>query len=130
MNKEMRQQYLRVIRSERWRLIKQRVVRERGNKCEGCGESGCRLDLHHDTYERLGHELLSDLRLLCRDCHRAEDIFRAERGRQRSEDAYSSAYYWGCVNGYMSRRYGEDWESMYDSCDASEMYYESRACDY
>jgi hypothetical protein len=129
MSSEWRRFYLNVISSQRWRFIKKRLIELRGNKCEGCGETGCQLDLHHDTYERLGRELESDLRLLCRDCHRAEDILRAERGEQRSSSAYDAA----CANArmtrvdrYMTRRYGEDWEYMYDPLEASEMYIESK----
>ena len=125
MDSYMRQRYLQVIQSPRWRWMKQRLIEVRGSKCEGCAEVGCSLEMHHDTYERLGRELPSDLRLLCRDCHRAEDMFRAHRGRQRSAEAY----YWGCVNGYMSRLYGDDWQDSYDPGEASEMYYESRQYD-
>ena len=125
MSSDMRRRYMQVISSPKWKWMKQRLIEVRGNKCEGCGETGCRIELHHDTYERLGRERPSDLRLLCRDCHRAEDIFRAERGRQRSEDAY----HWGCVSGYMTRRYGEDWWCTYDPGEASEMYCESKRYD-
>ena len=121
ISSEMRRRYSDVISSPRWRLMKTRLIAVRGNKCEGCGEVGGNLDLHHDTYDRLGREIPSDLRLLCRDCHRAEDILRAQRGEQKASDAY----HWACVNGFMTRRYGDDWEYMYDPCEASEMYYES-----
>jgi hypothetical protein len=121
MTGHMRQKYLRVIHSDRWRFMKRRMIEVRGNKCEGCGDASTPLELHHDTYERLGNEWPSDLRLLCRDCHRAEDIFRAERSRQRASDAY----YWGSVSGYMSRRYGEDWDSIYLPNEAEDMYHEN-----
>jgi hypothetical protein len=110
--------YRQVIASQRWKWMKDKVIRVRGNRCEGCGETGCRLELHHDTYERLGRELPQDVRLLCQDCHRAEDIFRAERGRRKSEDAY----HWACIDGWMSRRHGEDWDVYYDPSEAAEMY--------
>jgi hypothetical protein len=39
-------------------------------KCEGCGEQhGLALELHHPTYDRLGHEELADVQALCRPCH-------------------------------------------------------------
>ncbi|MDB5531541.1 MAG: hypothetical protein JWR51_4644 [Devosia sp.] len=41
--------------------------------CDGKGE----LSLHHWTYARLGNEQLSDLILVCRDCH--QHIHRLER---------------------------------------------------
>ena len=37
-------------------------------RCQKC-ESRRGLDVHHTTYERLGHEWDSDLQVLCRDCH-------------------------------------------------------------
>ena len=122
MNDAMRRKYMAVLSSPRWRWMKRRIIEVRGNKCEGCGESGGQLDLHHDTYERLGSEKPSDVRLLCRDCHRAEDILRAERGKQKSDDGY----YWACVDGFMGRRYGDDWEASFDPSDAAEMYYDFR----
>lgn len=38
--------------------------------CQACRSDYVdRLVIHHVTYKRYGHEKLSDLRLLCRDCH-------------------------------------------------------------
>lgn len=39
------------------------------NKCELCGERDVTLIVHHLTYERLGAELLSDVRIVCKPCH-------------------------------------------------------------
>lgn len=39
--------------------------------CEKC-RSTKRLQVHHKTYERLGHEKMSDLKLLCNSCHGKE----------------------------------------------------------
>lgn len=40
-------------------------------RCEACGakKGDATLDVHHLTYERLGHEPTSDLMVLCRACH-------------------------------------------------------------
>lgn len=40
--------------------------------CVGCGrhERFCTLDVHHRTYLRWGHELLSDVYTYCRPCHK------------------------------------------------------------
>lgn len=47
-----------------------------GCLCNRCGEYGN--DVHHKTYERVGgRELMEDLEILCRDCHRAHH--RAEK---------------------------------------------------
>ncbi len=39
--------------------------------CERCGDrhNVWQLEFHHKTYERLGHELLEDLEMLCPECH-------------------------------------------------------------
>lgn len=59
--------YSRYLRSPHWRRLRQQFKRERGWTCK-CGETQ-RLELHHLTYERLGHERLDDLQPLCPDCH-------------------------------------------------------------
>ena len=45
-------------------------VRSNG-KCEDCGCSGdgIALDIHHVSYDHYGHEEMSEVLLLCRDCH-------------------------------------------------------------
>ena len=64
--------YRRYMRSRRWRYVKQ----IRGSSVCGlpqvcyCGE-GDKLDVHHLTYDRLGHEYLEDLVFLCREHHDA-----------------------------------------------------------
>lgn len=40
-------------------------------QCEKC-RSTKRLQVHHETYERIGRERLSDLTLLCDSCHKKE----------------------------------------------------------
>lgn len=55
------------LRSAHWQEFV-RVIREFwGNKCAMCNKPG--KDGHHRTYERLGYELLTDVILLCRECH-------------------------------------------------------------
>ena len=39
------------------------------NQCELRGERDVTLIVHHLTYERLGAELLSDVRIVCKRCH-------------------------------------------------------------
>ncbi len=115
--------YRSAICSKHWRELRARVLSERGAACEGCGESGCRLELHHETYARLGRELDSDVRLLCVDCHRAEDILRAERGEEKLRLAERFALE-RSVDGFMRRRFGSCWEDRWDWDEALEMFYE------
>jgi 5-methylcytosine-specific restriction endonuclease McrA len=59
--------YTRYIRSPRWHRRRDAIIESRG-VCENCG-SRERLQVHHLTYSRLGHEADADLVLLCRQCH-------------------------------------------------------------
>jgi hypothetical protein len=53
--------------SPAWRAVRRRKLGE-SPRCAGCGGDE-RLEVHHLTYERLGHELMRDLRVLCHWCH-------------------------------------------------------------
>lgn len=81
--------YIRALRSEQWKSLKERVIRERGERCEQCGVSAvpdkslaklldmpCYLHLHHCRYDRVGHELSTDVILLCPQCHSKEHAAR------------------------------------------------------
>lgn len=63
-----RWQYRRYLRSGAWQALRKQVLRRAGWRCEDCSKRGP-LDVHHLTYERFGHERLSDLTALCRECH-------------------------------------------------------------
>lgn len=65
--------YLAYLRSPQWVARKAAVIRYRGYRCERCGvEPSTGLQLHHRSYERLGHEHPEDVELLCPECHRLE----------------------------------------------------------
>lgn len=58
------------INSLEWREKRTEVAERAKYKCHRCGKkiySG--YHIHHKTYVRFGHELLSDLEFLCPDCH-------------------------------------------------------------
>lgn len=54
--------------SPEWRERRAERIRFAAGKCEVCC-SRDRLEVHHRTYERLGAELMTDLLVLCDDCH-------------------------------------------------------------
>ncbi len=63
-----RPDYAIYLQSPLWKE-RARLARERaGQKCQICNGRGP-LEVHHRTYERLGHELPEDLTVLCRSCH-------------------------------------------------------------
>lgn len=64
--------YYEYFRSEEWREMADAAKERVGYRCQVCNAEqgdGVILDAHHRTYERLGHELIEDITVLCRDCH-------------------------------------------------------------
>ena len=56
------------LKSSKWKTLRDLMYILHDSKCECCGNSES-LEVHHNTYERLGSEDLSDLNLVCRGCH-------------------------------------------------------------
>lgn len=56
------------LQTMHWRHIRRLKLDEAGHRCEVCNAQD-RLQVHHRTYERRGEEQLSDLTVLCADCH-------------------------------------------------------------
>lgn len=67
-------EYRSYIKSEKWKRLRNAILRKRGLRCERCRRYRQKrfLHIHHKTYERLGNELLNDLEILCVDCHSFE----------------------------------------------------------
>lgn len=60
--------YSEYIRSDGWKIRRLRALALAENHCQVCA-AVARLDVHHNSYERLGHERDADLIVLCRHCH-------------------------------------------------------------
>lgn len=56
------------IHSSHWKDIRRQRLAMDGFQCSICGTAK-NLEVHHLTYERLGHEDLDDLVSLCKRCH-------------------------------------------------------------
>lgn len=74
MDKETYEKY---VKLDCWALRRLEYLRKHEH-CEGCGKKidpvtheKITLQVHHLTYERLGHELDGDLLAVCVECHRA-----------------------------------------------------------
>lgn len=67
------------IHSAEWRARADAAKDRAGYRCQVC-HSNRRIEAHHRTYERLGHELDSDITVLCDDCH---ELFHKNRRLQR-----------------------------------------------
>lgn len=61
-------QYNEYLQSSHWKDIRRQRLAMDGFQCSICGTAK-NLEVHHLTYERLGHEDLDDLVSLCKRCH-------------------------------------------------------------
>jgi hypothetical protein len=66
MNKARYAEYL---HSSHWRQTRQRKLDEVGRRCQLCGATHG-IEIHHNNYDHLGAERMSDLIALCSGCHR------------------------------------------------------------
>jgi hypothetical protein len=65
-------EYLLYLQSQRWRTLARAVRMRAKGKCEICRRADGE-ECSHLTYERIFHELLTDLLWLCKKCHRELD---------------------------------------------------------
>jgi len=78
--------------SPQWRSKRRQKLTEKKYRCERCGKTR-HLHVHHLSYLNLYNEPLSDLQVVCRDCHPIADAIRE----------YDSA-----LDTYIDKVYGED----------------------
>jgi 5-methylcytosine-specific restriction endonuclease McrA len=80
--------YQQHISSVQWKSLRRKVIEQRGNRCERCGQEGASLALalHHKQYRSLGDEQLEDVELLCRECHTGADEAREAKSRPKRDD--------------------------------------------
>jgi 5-methylcytosine-specific restriction endonuclease McrA len=69
--------YREYLRSPHWAAKRAESVHKADRKCQMCGWRNERqpgtakgFHVHHNTYERVGHELPTDLTVLCEECHK------------------------------------------------------------
>lgn len=58
------------LRTPEWRRVRAAALDRAGHRCSLDRSHTEDLEVHHNTYERIGAELASDLVVLCRACHR------------------------------------------------------------
>lgn len=66
---EWQEKYREYLRSERWHLIREKVLQRERYLCQGCGDARAN-EVHHSTYVHVGDEFLFELVALCSACHR------------------------------------------------------------
>jgi len=63
-----RMPYRKYLHTYHWEHLRELKLLEVDNRCQICYNK-VGLNVHHRTYERLGHEKLMDLTVLCKECH-------------------------------------------------------------
>jgi hypothetical protein len=61
--------YKEYLKTTEWAVLRRIKLQEANHRCQVCNGDG-ELHVHHRTYERIRMELLTDLIVLCADCHR------------------------------------------------------------
>ena len=61
--------YARYLKSAHWQRYRARRIKQARNRCQDCGGFRRKLQLHHVSYRRLGHEHDDDVLVLCGRCH-------------------------------------------------------------
>jgi 5-methylcytosine-specific restriction endonuclease McrA len=77
------------MNSSAWQATRLAAFAVHGRACQNCGAMGP-LQVHHRTYERLGHERIEDLRVLCKYCHSKADRERERESARRPATVRSS----------------------------------------
>lgn len=60
--------YYEYLETTHWAETKKAAYRHHGMRCSECG-SHKKLQMHHLSYENIGHESMEDLTPLCAECH-------------------------------------------------------------
>jgi 5-methylcytosine-specific restriction endonuclease McrA len=69
-NAEWWERYHAHLDSHEWQVLRRKVFRRCNGICEGCGEQPA-TQVHHLSYDRMGHEMLFDLVGICEKCHKS-----------------------------------------------------------
>jgi len=72
--------------SSYWKMFAQRIRNYWGHRCAICYKRG-NTEVHHRTYERMGHELDTDVIAVCKNCHKFCDKQRRRESGQIASEA-------------------------------------------
>ena len=75
--------YYAYLDSPEWSQRRKRIIKRDDAHCMLCSSDMDILDVHHNTYERLGHERDTDLITLCRACHEEVTAFLRRRRNEK-----------------------------------------------
>lgn len=108
-------QYISYINSFDWYLKRRSIMERARGICESCKQAPA-IEVHHKTYDRLGNEKDEDLTAVCEPCHKKEDI--------KHQNEVENERYFRRLDGWASKKYGEDWTLYMDQNDVSDEFEE------
>lgn len=94
-------EYTRYLASAAWARKREAKLHAVGYRCQRCGVSRHTrpLNVHHLNYDRLGHENMDDLEVVCVQCHPDADLQRIEVAEiERRDQKYFGALAQGFKN--------------------------------
>ena len=71
--------YSQYLKSKHWQRVRRRALKRAGWHCSVCADEK-NLDVHHNSYERLSKERMSDIVVLCRVCH---GLYHGKRAKSK-----------------------------------------------
>jgi 5-methylcytosine-specific restriction endonuclease McrA len=77
--------YAEYLQSEKWQKKRRQKLSAADWRCQICGSS-VHLEVHHNTYARIGNEKMNDLIVLYRNCHQLVHSQRGKVGGSKPED--------------------------------------------
>lgn len=77
-----REFYLSYLNSSEWKTRRNHKLRSVNYRCEKCS-SKRDLEVHHLSYEHVGHESDNELQVLCSTCHRNDHLHEVEDSSHR-----------------------------------------------
>lgn len=85
--KTLEEEYKEYINSSAWKKLRKAKLEEVGYICQMCKKSrySVRLEVHHLDYKNFKRERLSDLQVVCSDCHVKADDLRRVKVKQKWE---------------------------------------------
>lgn len=112
-------EYVAYLKSKAWQFVRTRTILNAGGMCQRCFVRpddpvfGRPLEVHHKTYETLGHEREQDVQALCHPCHEEADKERADETTLRSYRALQDARF----DGWCRKVFGDDERAWPDDAD-------------
>lgn len=61
-------EYAAYLRTPHWQAMRAAALKYAEHRCQLCYSTEA-VEVHHRTYDRVGHERLADLTVLCARCH-------------------------------------------------------------